>query len=87
MATHSSILAWEIPWTKEPGKLQSAGLQESDTTWQLNHHHYGMGEFPATNAHLDLPECLLKFITDPLQPSCHQNNLFETQLRLCWLLA
>ena len=32
MATHSSILAWRIPWTKEPGRLQSMGLQESDTT-------------------------------------------------------
>ena len=27
MATHSSILAWRIPWTKEPGRLQSMGLQ------------------------------------------------------------
>ena len=27
MATHSSILAWEIPWTEEPGGLQSMGLQ------------------------------------------------------------
>ena len=27
MATHSSILAWEIPWTEEPGRLQSEGLQ------------------------------------------------------------
>ena len=27
MTTHSSILAWEIPWTKEPGRLQSIGLQ------------------------------------------------------------
>ena len=26
MATHSSTLAWEIPWTKEPGRLQSMGL-------------------------------------------------------------
>ena len=32
MATHSSILAWEVPWTEEPGGLQSMGLQESDTT-------------------------------------------------------
>ena len=32
MATHSSILAWRIPWTEEPGGLQSMGLQESDTT-------------------------------------------------------
>ena len=27
MATHSSILAWRIPWTEEPGGLQSTGLQ------------------------------------------------------------
>ena len=27
MATHSSILAWEVPWTEEPGRLQSTGLQ------------------------------------------------------------
>ena len=27
MTTHSSILAWEIPWTEEPGRLQSMGLQ------------------------------------------------------------
>ena len=32
MATHSSILAWRIPWTEEPGRLQSMGLQELDTT-------------------------------------------------------
>ena len=28
MATHSSILAWKIPWTEEPGKLQSMGSQK-----------------------------------------------------------
>ena len=32
MATHSSILAWRIPWTEEPGGLQSTGRKESDTT-------------------------------------------------------
>ena len=32
MATHSGILAWEIPWTEEPGRLQFMGLQESDMT-------------------------------------------------------
>ena len=31
-ATHSSILAWKIPWTEEPSGLQSIGLQESDTS-------------------------------------------------------
>ena len=32
MATHSSILAWKISWTEEPGGLQAMGSQESDTT-------------------------------------------------------
>ena len=32
MATHSSILAWKILWTEEPGGLQSMGSQESDMT-------------------------------------------------------
>ena len=40
MATLSGILAWEIPWTKEPDGLQSTGSQESDTTYYLNHYHY-----------------------------------------------
>ena len=30
-ATHSSILAWEIPWTEESGRLQSVGLKKSRT--------------------------------------------------------
>ena len=38
MATHSSILAWEIPWTEEPGRLQSLGSQESQT--QLRAHTF-----------------------------------------------
>ena len=37
MATHSSILAWRIPWTGEPGRLQSMGCKESDRTEQLTH--------------------------------------------------
>ena len=32
MATQSSILAWNIPWTEEPGRLPFMGSQESDTT-------------------------------------------------------
>ena len=32
MAIHSSTLAWKIPWTEEPGGLQSMGSQELDTT-------------------------------------------------------
>ena len=39
MATHSRILAWRIPWTEEPGRRQSVGPQEWDTTERINHLH------------------------------------------------
>ena len=39
MATHSSMLAWKIPWTEESGGLQSMGCKESDTTERLTHTH------------------------------------------------
>ena len=35
MATHASILAWEVPWREEPGGLQSMGHKGSDTTERL----------------------------------------------------
>ena len=35
MAIHSSILPWKIPWTEEPGGLQSMGGKELDTTKRL----------------------------------------------------
>ena len=37
MATHSSTLAWRIPRTEEPGRPQSTGSQESDTTEATQH--------------------------------------------------
>ena len=37
MTTHSSILAWRIPWTEEPGGLQSHGVAESDMTEATEH--------------------------------------------------
>ena len=40
MATHPSILAWNIPRTKEPGMLQSMGSKRLDTAEQLNTHVY-----------------------------------------------
>ena len=38
MAPYSITLAWKIPWTEEPGRLQSMGREESDTTEQLHFH-------------------------------------------------
>ena len=40
MATHSSILAWRIPWTEEPGGLQFMRSQRADTTEPLSTHIY-----------------------------------------------
>ena len=38
MAPHSNTLAWKIPWMEEPGRLQSMGSLESDTTERLPFH-------------------------------------------------
>ena len=44
MASHSSMLAWRIPWTEEPGRLQSMGSQRVRQDWATNiftfHFHY-----------------------------------------------
>ena len=40
MATHSSILAWRIPWTEEPGGLQSMGSQRVRHDWLTNFHFH-----------------------------------------------
>ena len=40
MAMHSSILAWRIPWTEEPGGLQSMCRKESNMTQQLNNNSF-----------------------------------------------
>ena len=48
MATLSSILAWKIPWTEEPGGLQSMGSQRVDTTKRFHFH------FPS-DYHLEAP--------------------------------
>ena len=59
MAPHSSTLAWEIPWTKEPGTLQSMGREESDMTERLHFH------FPLS--------CTGEENGNPLQCSCLEN--------------
>ena len=48
MATHFSILAWEIPWKEEPGRLQSMGSQTSDTRLS----NYNQGEINELNEDL-----------------------------------
>ena len=45
MATHSSLLAWEIPWTEEPGGLQSMGSQRVRHDGARTHEVLGKGAF------------------------------------------
>ena len=59
MATHSSTLAWKISWTEEPGRLQSTGREESDTTERL-HFHFSLSRTAEGN-------------DNPLQCSCPEN--------------
>ena len=50
MAPHSSTFAWKIPWTEEPGRLQSMGLLESDTTKRLHFHFRALEKEMATHS-------------------------------------
>ena len=59
MATHSSILAWRIPRTEEPGRLQSMGSIESDMT-ERPHFHFSLS-------------CIGEGNGNPLQCSCLEN--------------
>jgi len=59
MAPHSSTVAWKIPWTEEPGRLQSMGLLESDMTERL-YFHFSLS-------------CTGEGNGNPLQCSCLEN--------------
>ena len=59
MATHSSTLAWKIPWTEAPGRLQSMGSRTVDTTERL-HVHLSLSFIGEGNG-------------NPLQCSCVEN--------------
>ena len=83
MAPHSSTLAWKIPWTEEPGRLQSMGSLESDTTERL-HFHFSLS-------------CIVEGNGNPLQCSCLENprdggawwasvyGVAQSRTRLMWL--
>ena len=60
MATHSSTLAWKIPWMKEPGGLQSTGSQKSDTTEPL-HFTFIIGDWNAKGGSQETPGVTGKF--------------------------
>ena len=57
MAPHSSTLAWKIPWTEEPGRLQSMGSLRVDTTERL-HFHFSLSCIGEGNGNLLQCSCL-----------------------------
>ena len=59
MATHSSTLAWRIPWTEEPGGLQSTGLQRVEHSWTTEHTrmHFFKLACIGSDSHTKLPSC------------------------------
>ena len=59
METHSSTLAWKIPWMEKPGRLQSMGREELDTTERLPF-HFSLS-------------CIGEGNGNPLQCSCLEN--------------
>ena len=79
MATHSSILAWRIPWTEEPGGLQSTGSQRVGNDW-------------ATSLSLSLSTafhyihfllrgmCIAVFLRDNFKLLCKQSFKYKTQM-------
>ena len=83
MAPHSSTLAWKIPWMEEPGRLQSMGSLQWDTTERL-HFHFSLS-------------CIGEGNGNPLQCSCLENprdrtawwaaiyGAAQSQTRLKWL--
>ena len=65
MAAHSSILAWEIPWTEEPGGLQSMGSKkESHTHTHTHTHKRRLSDYTTTN------DCI-KLLQPPPKPKYH----------------
>ena len=54
MATHSSILAWKIPWTEEPGGLQSTGSQRVGHNWVTHSKRKIMVSNPITSWQIDM---------------------------------
>ena len=70
MATHSSILAWKIPWTEELGGLQSMGSQESDAT----EHTYRLSIYVFQNSHVKISPPMCYVEVGHFADNCHKGK-------------
>ena len=90
MATHSSILAWKIPWTEKPGRLQSIGLQSFGHNWSnLAHMHSNqckvIHKYTIHVYHISYISCI-----SLIYKSCRYTNHFRFYLcfsnnEQCWI--
>ena len=62
MATHSSILAWEVPWMEEPGGLQSMGSHRVGHDRACRHTHLGSRLLSSEKITVDYSMCKLPYL-------------------------
>ena len=81
MATHSSILAWRIPWTEIPGGLQSRGHKESDTTAQLHFHSHPVvcNNFPRMLWQVWNESVTCSVVSDSLGPHASVHRILQNR--------
>ena len=75
MATYSSILAWRIPWTEEPGELQSIGSQRVRHDWETNIHTHTQ-----RTRYLKLMNWALFCVWEDARVGAHWNHSFDMHL-------
>ena len=86
MATHSNILAWRIPWMKEPGGLQSVGLQRFGHDWATSLHSLECN----SQWYLTAFVCLWPALNQCVHPWCcrwHYTKLRFWSLSVCWVAS
>ena len=79
MATNSSILAWRIPWTGEPGGLQSMGSQRVQHDWMINTFTYSQNSFI-----FFIKMCLSKMLLYILKDKC--NCDYDSEICILWFV-
>ena len=88
MATHSSIPAWRIPWTEEPGRLQSTGSQKVGQDWVTKHSTAqlvsGIWKSASAVTQMDLILCPFKNLK---QSHRHKKNSFKVGKQILFLYS
>ena len=79
MATHSSTLAWEIPWTEEPGRLKSMGSRRVGYTTERLHFHFSLSCTGEGNGN-PLQYCCLENPRDGSLVSCRLWGCTESDM-------